>query len=81
MDKIRVASCLDIPRAFEREIYGKVENGYGKEMRRRYEQLYVEEMSGRRHARVEYRRKLFGEIKALCDKAEVTRAYVWSLKR
>ena len=67
-----ITSCLDIPRALERVIYGKVESGYGKEMRRRYEQLYVEEMSGRRHARVEYRRKLFGEIKALCDKAKVT---------
>ena len=67
-----IASCLDIPKALEREIYWKIESRYGKETRRRYEELYVEKMSGRKHARLDYRRKLFGEIKALCDKAKVT---------
>ncbi len=66
-----ITSCLDIPKAMERGIYAKIESKYGKEMRRKYERLYVEEMSGRKHARIEYRRKLFGMIKEICKRKEV----------
>jgi len=36
------------------------------------EQLYVEDMSGRKHARIEYRKKLFGLIKAICKRKRVS---------
>lgn len=67
-----ITSCLDIPKVMERGIYAKIESKYGKETRRKYERLYVEEMSGRKHARIEYRRKLFGRIKEICKRKEVT---------
>ncbi|MBC8520589.1 MAG: hypothetical protein H8D26_01140, partial [Methanomicrobia archaeon] len=66
-----ITSCLDIPKAMEREMYDKIESKYGKEMRRKYERLYVEEMSGRKHARIEYRRKLFGMIREICKRKRV----------
>jgi len=67
-----VTSCLDIPKATAREIYEKIESKYGKEMRRKYERLYVEDMSGRMHARIEYRKKLFWLIKAICERKRVS---------
>lgn len=67
-----ITSCVDIPRAMERETYEKIESRYGKEMRRKYERLYVEEMNGRRHARIEYRRKLLGMVREICEKKGVT---------
>ncbi|MBA7531501.1 hypothetical protein ES705_23714 [subsurface metagenome] len=66
-----ITSCLDIPKAMAREIYDKIESKYGKETRRKYERLYVEKMSGRKHARIEYRRKLFGMIKEICRRKRV----------
>jgi len=66
-----ITSCLDIPKAMVHEIYAKIESKYGKETRRKYERLYVEEMSGRKHARIEYRRKLFERIKGICKRKEV----------
>lgn len=66
-----ITSCLDIPKVMEREIYAKIERRYGKELRGKYKRLYVEEMSGRKHARIEYRRKLFGWIREICDRKGV----------
>ncbi|MGB2841821.1 MAG: radical SAM protein [Halobacteriota archaeon] len=66
-----ITSCLDIPKAMAREIYAKIESKYGKETRRKYERLYVEKMSGRKHARIEYRRKLFGMVKEICRRKRV----------
>ncbi len=67
-----IASCLDIPKTMEHEIYEHIEHEFGKETRKKYEGLYVEEMSGRKHARIEYRRKLFKMVKEICDKKGVT---------
>ncbi|MBA5942110.1 MAG: radical SAM protein [Methanophagales archaeon] len=66
-----ITSCLDIPKAMARGIYEKIESKCGKEMRKKYELLYVEDMSGRKHARIEYRKKLFGLIKAVCKRKGV----------
>jgi DNA repair photolyase len=67
-----ITSCLDIPKSMEKGIYEKIEKEFGKEVRRKYEGLYVEEMSGRRHAKIEYRRELFKMIKEICNKKGVT---------
>ncbi len=50
----------------------KIEDRYGREMRRRYEDLYVEVISGRMHARIEYRRRLFNRIREICNGMGVT---------
>ncbi len=67
-----VTSCMDIPKLMSREIYGKIEKRYGKDMRRRYEDLYVEVISGRLHARIDYRRRLFNRIREICNGTGVT---------
>ncbi|MCK4398424.1 MAG: radical SAM protein [Methanophagales archaeon] len=74
-----ITSCLDIPKTMEREIYERIEHEFGKETRKKYAELYVEEMSGRKHAKIEYRRKLFGMIKRICKEQERGRGVTMSL--
>jgi len=76
-----ISSCLDIPKTMEHEIYEHIEHEFGRETRKRYEGLYVEEMSGRKHARIEYRRKLFEMVKGICDKKGVTMSLCMEFER
>ncbi len=66
-----IASCMDIPRALKYELYDKLEVRF-KIPRRKMEQLYTEMLSGRFHAKIEYRKKLFRTMRTICDRNKVT---------
>ncbi len=66
-----IASCMDIPRALKYELYDKLEARF-KIPRRKMDQLYTEVLSGRFHAKIEYRKKLFRTMRAICDRNKVT---------
>lgn len=66
-----ITSCLDIPLMMKYELYNELEKRFGvskKELAR----LYTERMSGRLHANIAYRRKLFSMMRAICDRNKVT---------
>ena len=66
-----ITSCMDIPRALKYEIYEVLEKRFGIP-KREFERLYTEVISGRSHANIEYRRKLFGMMREICDRNKVT---------
>jgi len=66
-----IASCMDIPRALKYELYDKLEVRF-KIPRRKMDQLYTEMLSGRFHAKIEYRKKLFRTMRTICDRNKVT---------
>ena len=66
-----IASCMDIPRALKYEIYEELEERFGIP-KRKLGRLYTEIISGRFHANIEYRRKLFGMMREICDRNKVT---------
>lgn len=75
-----IASCMDVPILLRSEIFDHIESEFGRETRRKCEGLYRERMSGRLHATIEYRRKLFRMIREVCDKREVTFALCMEFK-
>jgi hypothetical protein len=66
-----ITSCLDIPKAMKYEVGTKLEKGFGIR-KRMLDHLYTDELSGRLHATIEYRRKLFTMMRAICDEHRVT---------
>ena len=66
-----IASCMDIPRALKYEIYEKLEERF-EIPKRKMRGLYTEIISGRFHVNIEYRRKLFGMMREICDRNKVT---------
>ena len=66
-----ITSCMDIPRAMKYEIYEELEKRFGIP-KRKFERLYSEEINGRFHANIEYRRKLFRTMREICDRNKVT---------
>jgi DNA repair photolyase len=68
-----ITSCLDIPTMMKYELCNELEKRFGistKELAR----LYTGLMSGRLHADIGYRRRLFRTMRAICDKHKVTMA-------
>ena len=66
-----ITSCLDIPVAMKDELCSEFEARFGVP-RKELLGLYTERMGGRLHAHLNYRRKLFSMIRALCDRNRVT---------
>ncbi len=66
-----ITSCMDIPRALKYEIYEKLEKRFGIP-KGKLEKLYTEVISGRFHADINYRRKLFRTMREICDRNRVT---------
>jgi len=66
-----ITSCMDIPRALKYELYEELEKRFEIPKGER-EKLYTEVISGRFHANIEYRRKLFGMMREICDRNGVT---------
>ncbi|MHC1581433.1 MAG: SPL family radical SAM protein [Candidatus Syntropharchaeia archaeon] len=66
-----VASCMDIPKATKIDIFKKLEKSFGIP-RKEFERLYTEEISGRLHANIRYRRKLFSRVREICDRNKIT---------
>jgi DNA repair photolyase len=66
-----ITSCLDIPVAMKYELYTELAARFGVS-RKQLADLYTERMGGRLHAHLNYRRKLFSMIRALCDRNRVT---------
>lgn len=66
-----ITSCMDIPLVMKYELYNELEKRFGIP-KRQFESLYIETMSGRLHANIEYRRKLFSMMRAICDRNKVT---------
>jgi len=65
-----ITSCMDIPRALKYEIYEELEKRFGIP-KEELERLYTEVISGRFHANIEYRRKLFRTMREICDRNRV----------
>lgn len=66
-----ITSCMDVPLVMKYELYNELEQRFGVP-KRQFERLYTETISGRLHATIEYRRKLFGTMRAICDRNKVT---------
>ena len=66
-----ITSCVDIPRALKRDFYEELEKRFGISQKE-FGRLYTETISGRLHANIEYRRKLFGTMREICDRNKVT---------
>lgn len=66
-----ITSCLDIPRAMKHALGNELERRFGvqKEL---IDHLYIEELNGRLHAAIAYRRKLFTTMRAICDEYGIT---------
>ncbi|RLG32569.1 hypothetical protein DRN80_05970 [Methanosarcinales archaeon] len=70
-----ITSCMDVPRAMKYEIYEELEKRFGSEipkLKMKLEGLYSEVISGRFHADIEYRRRLFRTMREICDRNNVT---------
>ncbi len=65
-----ITSCMDIPRVLKNELYEELEKRF-RIPKREFERLYTEVISGRFHANIEYRRKLFGLMREICDRNKV----------
>jgi DNA repair photolyase len=66
-----ITSCMDIPGAQKYEIYVEIEKRFGIP-KREMSNLYTEELSGRFHANIEYRKKLFTMLRKICDRNGVS---------
>lgn len=66
-----ITSCVDVPLVLKTELYNELEKRFGVP-KRKLASVYTERMSGRLHASIEYRRKLFGTMRAICDENKVT---------
>jgi len=66
-----ITSCVDVPRALKHDFFDALEKRFGIP-KRELERIYTETISGRFHANVEYRRKLFGTMRDICDRNKVT---------
>ena len=67
-----ITSCMDIPRALKNELYEELGKRFEEFPKREFERLYTEVISGRFHANIEYRRKLFRTMREICERNEVT---------
>ncbi len=64
-----VASILDIPLSMAREVWAKFSSlGIEKPLR----ELYRERIGNSLHARIDYRKRVFGELRQICDRLGVT---------
>jgi DNA repair photolyase len=66
-----ITSCLDIPLMMKDELFEELSRRFSVPQKH-FAGLYTEMMSGRLHAKIAYRRKLFGMIRAICDAHRVT---------
>jgi len=74
-----ITSCMDIPGALKFEIYDKFEKRF-KIPNWKFERLYTEVLSGRIHAKIEYRRRLFKTMRDICDRNKVTMSLCMEFK-
>lgn len=65
-----ITSCLDIPVHLGTNLMGELARRFGVPPQR-FARLYTELMSGRLHATLEYRQKLFSTMRAICDRNKV----------
>jgi len=65
-----ITSCLDIPVQLRTKLIGELARRFGVP-EQRFARLYTELMSGRLHATLEYRQKLFSTMRAICDRNRV----------
>jgi len=66
-----ITSCLDIPLMMKHELYEELSKRFDVP-KKHFVDLYTETISGRLHAEIAYRRKLFGMMRAICDRNKVT---------
>lgn len=68
-----ITSCLDIPKSRKKVVCAELAKRFGLQ-KRMLDQLYTEELSGRLHAQIGYRKRLFTLMRAICDKYRVSMA-------
>jgi DNA repair photolyase len=66
-----ITSCMDIPLVLKNELYEELKERFGVP-KKEFAGLYTERISGRLHANMAYRRKLFRTMRAICDRYKVT---------
>jgi len=66
-----ITSCMDVPLVLKNELYVELSRRFGVP-KKEFASLYTETISGRIHASIEYRRKLFSTMRAICDENKVT---------
>jgi len=66
-----ITSCMDIPLVLKNELYEELSRRFDVP-KQKFASLYTETISGRLHANIEYRRKLFSTMRAICDRNKVT---------
>ena len=66
-----ITSCVDVPLMMKNKLYEDLEKKFDVP-KMKFERLFTETISGRLHASIEYRRKLFSTMRAICDRNKVT---------
>lgn len=69
-----VTSCIDIPGKLSTKFKTWLHNNFGDNMVKKYQTLFSERIDGYSNANIKYRRELFGKIRKMCDKNNITMA-------
>ncbi len=69
-----IASSVDIPSKLGKKFHDWIQKSFGEGMIKKYRALYSERIDGDSNANIKYRRELFGKIRKICDKYNVTMA-------
>ena len=67
-----IASIMDIPQSIKREILNYIKKTFGVEFEKKIEELYKEKIGNWLHADIKYRKRVFGFLREICDKNNVT---------
>lgn len=67
-----IASALDIPLKIHREVFNKINNYFGPGVEFDYRKLYIENIDGYLNAKVEYRKKVFDNLRNICENFAMT---------
>jgi len=70
--KHMIASALDIPLKIHREVFNKINNYFGPGVEFDYRKLYIENIDGYLNAKVEYRKKVFDNLRNICENFAMT---------
>jgi DNA repair photolyase len=67
-----VASVMDIPKRIKNDVLNYIKKIFGDEIRRKIEGLYKEKIGSWLHADIGYRRRVFGFLREICDKYNIS---------
>ncbi|HOV21250.1 MAG TPA: radical SAM protein [bacterium] len=67
-----IASIIDINISKKEEIFTEIEKKFGRSIKRKLEELYIEKIGSSLHSKIDYRKNVFSLLRNLCDKYNLT---------